>query len=312
MTAEAATRTPPLQPPILSLRRIAAAVDPYPEGQDAAALAAALTAALSPATGAELMLLSVEPDLPLIIPGLDRRRIREETTAMLASTRAVWAPEARTGIESDLSVPRGLERMVRAQHRDLLVLGSSRHAPEGDVAIARRTRQLMHELECSLAIAPRGLSRRAPVRLQRIGVGFDGGSQSRLALSLAAGIATVSDARLIVRGVVDDRVPALGWPNVWMGAIKESWQEVMNTEVETMRELIGSAAGALGVEVEMDLRRGRPATSLRELSDSVDLLIIGSRRWGLLARLLLGGTGEALVHGAHCPLLIVPRSLAAG
>jgi nucleotide-binding universal stress UspA family protein len=26
-----------------------------------------------------------------------------------------------------------------------------------------------------------------------------------------------------------------------------------------------------------------------------------------MARLLLGGTGEALVHGAQCSLLIVPR-----
>jgi hypothetical protein len=40
------------------------------------------------------------------------------------------------------------------------------------------------------------------------------------------------------------------------------------------------------------------ADSLRELSGDVDLLVIGSRRWGPMARLLLGGTGEALVHGA--------------
>ncbi|HEY6522837.1 MAG TPA: hypothetical protein VIY10_03655 [Solirubrobacteraceae bacterium] len=36
------------------------------------------------------------------------------------------------------------------------------------------------------------------------------------------------------------------------------------------------------------------------------LEVIGSRRWGPLARLLLGGTGGAR-RGAHCSLLIAPR-----
>jgi nucleotide-binding universal stress UspA family protein len=40
---------------------------------------------------------------------------------------------------------------------------------------------------------------------------------------------------------------------------------------------------------------------------TTDLLVIGSRRWGALAGLLLGGTGEALAHGAYCSLLFVPR-----
>ena len=308
MTAETMTRIPPRQPPIAHLRRIGAAVDPYPEGQDAAALAPALTAAVSSSTGAELMLMSVEPDLPLIIPGLDRTRIRAETTALLAQTRATWSPEARTRIETDLSVPRGLERLVRDQRRDLLVVGSSRHAADGEVGIARRTRQLLHDLECSLAIAPRGLSHE-PVALKQIAVGFDGGSQSRLALSMAAGIAVANDAQLTVRGVIDDRVPALGWPQVWMGSIMEAWEEVIDGEEKTLRELIVSATETLGVKADIDLQRGRPATSLRDLSEAVDLVVIGSRRWGPLARLLLGGTGEGLVHGAHCPLLIVPRSL---
>ena len=48
---------------------------------------AVLGAAIAHAAGAEPTLLAVEPDLPLIIPGQDRKPIHEETKAMLRGTR---------------------------------------------------------------------------------------------------------------------------------------------------------------------------------------------------------------------------------
>ena len=110
----------------------AVAVDSHSEGRDATVLGAAL----AQATGAELMLLAVEPDLPLIIPGLQRTRVRQETEAMLRETSAELAPTARRKVESE-SVPRGLERLIRNEHRDLVVVGSSRQGREGEVSIGR-------------------------------------------------------------------------------------------------------------------------------------------------------------------------------
>jgi nucleotide-binding universal stress UspA family protein len=289
--------------PTTSLARVAAAVDSYPEGRDATVLAAAITQA----TGAELMLLAVEPDLPLIIPGLQRDQVRRETEAMLTQTRTSLAPGARLKITSDLSVPRGLERLARAQHRDLVVVGSSRRGPHGVVSIGGRTRQLIDDLQSALAIAPRGLSRHHPVTFRRIGIGYDGGPEAQAALAAAAQIAAGAGADLIVRGVIDDRVPALGWPSVWMGEIMESWKEMMDEEEEQLRADIEEILEDGRLRATVDLARGRPATSLHDLSKHVDLLVIGSRRWGPLARLVLGGTGERLVHGAECSLLIVPR-----
>ncbi len=289
--------------PTTSLARLAAAVDSYPEGRDATVLAAAIAAA----TGAELMLLAVEPDLPLIIPGLQRDQVRRETEAMLKQTRTSLAPDARMKITSDISVPRGLERLARAQHRDLLAVGSSRRGAPGVVSIGGRTRQLIVDLGAALAIAPRGLSRRHPLKLERIAVGYDGGPEAQAALAAATRIAAGAGAELIIRGVIDDRVPALGWPSVWMGEIMESWKDMMDDEERELRSDIEELVEAGGVPAHIDLNRGRPATSLHDLSKEVDLLVIGSRRWGPLARLVLGGTGERLVHGAECSLLIVPR-----
>jgi len=292
--------------PTTSLARLAAAVDSHPEGQDATVLAAAI----AQATGAELMLLAVEPDLPLIVPGLQRDRVRRETEAMLNTTRQSLAPGARVKVTSDISVPRGLERLARAEHRDLVVVGSSRRGPAGVVSIGGRTRQLIDDLGSALAIAPRGLSARQPLALNRIAVGYDGGPEAQAALATAAQLAADAGAELTVRGVIDDRVPALGWPSVWMGEIMESWKEMMDEEEQQLRSGIAQALSAAGVPATIDLARGRPATSLHALSAEVDLLVIGSRRWGPLARLVLGGTGERLVHGAECSLLIVPRPAA--
>jgi nucleotide-binding universal stress UspA family protein len=284
------------------IEHVAAAVDPYPPGQDAAALGSAVAAA----TGADLMLLAIEPDLPLIIPGLDFQRMRRETENMLKQTRSMWAPNARVVVDTDISIARGIRRVMRHHYRQLLAVGSSRHGPLGEVSLARDTRQLLDHLGCPLAIAPRGLSE-SEVKLRRIGVGFDGDAESEAALATAATIASGCGAQLIVRGVIDDRVPALGWPRLWGAAVLEAWKEVMDEEAEKLRNQIQTAVSELGLTAGVQVTRGRSAASLRELSGEVDLLVIGSRRWGPMARLLLGGTGEALVHGAHCSLLVVPR-----
>jgi len=286
-----------------ALNHIAAAIDLSPESEDAAVLAAVIAAAAD----ADLMLLAIEPELPLMIPGGDWRAMRGETETLLSRVRASCAPGARFAIDTDLSAARGLHRLVRREHRQLLALGSSLHGPLGEVSIGHKTRQLLDELECALAIAPRGLRSRGRFDLRRVAVGFDGGPEAVAALATAATLAAGSGAELIVRGVLDDRIPALGWPHLWMGGILDAWREVMDDEAESLRAQMQKAVSALGVEASVQVTRGRAADALRELSGDVDLLVIGSRRWGPLARLLLGGTGEALVHGATCSLVIVPR-----
>ena len=289
--------------PEVSIARIAAAVDPHAEGRDAAALGATL----AEATGADLALVTIESDLPLVIPGFDWQRVRGETTAMLSETQDSIAPRARTIIDTDLSIPRGIERVVRRGQRDLLVVGSSPKAPDGAVWIGTRTRQLLHELGCPLVVAASGFSARSAPRLRRIGVGFEGSDESRLALATAATIAAGCGAELTVRAVLDDRIPWLGWRDANRVAYRDAWEELMGGELDSLTSVCETAVAGLRCGARVDLRRGHPTTLLDELSDEVDLLVIGSRRWGPLTRVLLGGTGEALMHGARCSIMVVPR-----
>jgi len=253
------------------------------------------------------MLVAVHPEPFVVLPsGIDWRSVEKQMRATLAETRDRLAPDARIVVETDLSIPRALHRVVRREHRDLLVVGSSRHAPAGRVRIGKRTRQLLCQFECALAVAPRGLHEREEFRLARIGVGYDGGPESRAALELAGSIAVAAGAALLVCAVIDDRSPVSGFI-AGVGALPPAWDEAVQAEAAALSEQAKQAAQATGANVQIEVLRGRPAERLLEVSAAVDLLVTGSRRWGAVERLMLGSTGEALMHDASCPLLVVPR-----
>ena len=89
--------------------------------------------------------------------------------------------------------------------------------------------------------------------------------------------------------------------------VLEMWEELIEPAVDSLREDAEREAKATSADGDVEVLRGDPAGVLLELSERVDLLIIGSRRWGAMARVLLGTVGEALLHDASCPILIVPR-----
>jgi nucleotide-binding universal stress UspA family protein len=286
-----------------AITRIAAGIDGFAEGRDAAALGKLL----ADATGAELMLVSVysSPLVPMP-PGLDHASLRNESRRILREVRDSCAPGARTLTATNQSVARTLQRVVQRHHRDLLVVGSSRQGPEGHVRIGKRTRQLLCNLESALAVAPRRLHVK-PRPLGRIAVGYDGGPESDAALAVAASIADGAGAELLMRAVVDDRLPGPAWSGL-SGLLGVSWEAVIQEEMEQIRDQALASAQSVGAQPVVTVERGRPANALLALSQTVDLLVIGSRRWGPTARLLLGSTGEALMHDAACAVLAVPRA----
>jgi len=299
------TRSGETDPRSAPIVRIAAGVDGYREGRDAALLASTIARA----SGAELMLVAVHPDPMVVLPAeVGWTGMRKDAERVLRETRDTVAPGARLAVETDWSVPRALERVVQREHRDLLVLGSSRRGAEGKVRIGSRTRQLLSHSGCALAVAPRGLSEQPPQRLARIGVGYDGAPESEAALAVAGALAVRAGATLQVRGVIDDSLPMVGWQATGREQVLEIWDELLEPQVAALLERARSASEATRAQLaEVDVRRGRPADALLEMCEQVDLLVIGSRRWGGAARVLLGRTGEALLHDASAAVLVVAR-----
>jgi nucleotide-binding universal stress UspA family protein len=288
-----------------SISRIAVGVDGHPEGRDAVVLGAKLAAV----TGAELMLVAIHPRPLVPFPrSMSWATAEKGARAVLAEARDAHAEDARIVVETDASVPRALERVARREHRDLLVVGSSREGPQGKVRIGKRTRQLLCHFESTLAIAARGLHERPSAPLARIGVGYDGGPESHAALVLAGSIAVAARAELRVCAVVDDRLPAFVWSPASGAPVIPEWEQVMDLEAGSLLARVTEVAEATGASATTEVLRGRPADALLALASEVDLLAIGSRRWGPVARVLLGSTGEALMHDAPCSVLVVPRT----
>jgi nucleotide-binding universal stress UspA family protein len=99
----------------------------------------------------------------------------------------------------------------------------------------------------------------------------------------------------------------MGWGADWVGATAGAWDEIVGKEIDSLRERATAAAKQLGAKAQTATTTGRPADALRALSGEVDLLVIGSRRWGAAARVSLGSTGESVMFHASCPVLAVPR-----
>lgn len=133
-------------------------------------------------------------------------------------------------------------------------------------------RQLLCHFECALAIAARGLHADGDFSLTRIGVGYDGEPESQSALAWAVRLAAASGAELRVRAVVDDRMPRVGWGQVWMREVAQDWMETVREEQDSLRSRAEGDARGLGVQIEAEavagparrrgtvpLRRGRSA-----------------------------------------------------
>jgi nucleotide-binding universal stress UspA family protein len=167
--------------------------------------------------------------------------------------------------------------------------------------------RLLHGAPCPVAIAPEGYGVRQLDR-PRIGVAFDGRAESRAALSLATRLAERIDGRVDVFTAcppydTDPDGVAPGW-TVVSGADLTRHRHA-HEALELARGLVPPA-----IRGDVELVPGRPEQALAESSREVDLLVCGSRGYGPVRTVLLGGVSTSLAHRSAAPLIVVPREAA--
>jgi nucleotide-binding universal stress UspA family protein len=195
-----------------------------------------------------------------------------------------------------------LQALAESGEADLIVLGSTHHAHLGSVSPGSVAEHLLHGARCRLVIAPKGYgdADHSQDRLRVAAVGFDGMAESFAALDEAARLATKFGGSLRVIGVATP-VPAMG-----AGAAQAAGAEA-GPDFQT--QLNNAVA-----ELPPDLRalpvfeRGDPVEKLLQAADmGVDLLVLGSRGFGPVMRLLIGSVSSRVIREAPCPVLVVPR-----
>jgi nucleotide-binding universal stress UspA family protein len=211
------------------------------------------------------------------------------------------AARSRAGIDAELdvrgapSVGRGLHALADAHAADLLVVGSCRRGLLGRVLIADDTRASLNGAPCAVAIAPAGYEQH-PALMREVGVGYDGSPESEHALAVARKLADELGAKTSAFEAVE--IPSyffLGGPMPIEGTYEQLVSEARN-RIE-----------ALG-DVEAHAAYGQTAEELALYGASLDLLVIGSRSYGPIGRLMHGSTAQQLARTARCPLLVLTRA----
>jgi nucleotide-binding universal stress UspA family protein len=274
-------------------QRVLVGVDPDQAGRDPIALAKQLLGSDS-----RLTLAHVSTNDPRIYraastapAGAERRSALE----LLAAARRGAAVEAELRFLPSTSVGRGLHELADQEGADLLVVGSARRSLLGRVLTGDDTRAALNTAPCAVAIAPAGYAD-GPSSIREVGVGYNETPESDHALALARTIAAEHGARL-------SAFEAISLPHYLFSGGPSPADESIDDFVADARRRIAALGG-----VEPHATYGHPAEELALYSASVDLLVVGSRGYGPLGRLVHGSTSELLARTARCPLLVLTRA----
>jgi nucleotide-binding universal stress UspA family protein len=279
-------------------RTIIAGCDGSQRGRGAVSLAHTIASA----TGARLVLVGVYHHPPLPFPS-SYADLRSDIERQLKAVRDELAPEAIIQVAANLSPAHALRHIARFEDADLIVVGSRHRRRLQRIFDSDHALQVLDGARCAVAVAPDPVPPRRELRT--IGVGIDSTPESKIALGMAHELAKRTGARLQLKCVVDDAAP---W---WMDGVlppASALQEVLDERLQAAHALLHARLESCeGVEAEGDVLVGDPAGELILASEDLDLLVLGSRRWGPVRRLALGGTSERVIRHAGCPVLVPPR-----
>jgi nucleotide-binding universal stress UspA family protein len=268
-------------------------VDGEDGGRDAIALAEALRA-----RDGQLTLAYVYPgDAYVYRSASPAYSAAQENSAreLLQRVRSEAKVDANLHWRVSSSPGRGLHELCEAVGADLLVVGSSRRGLLGRVLMGNDARAALNGAPCAIAIAPAGYSKE-PALMREIGVGFDGSPESLHAVGVARDLAAEAGAKL-------SAFKAVSMPTYSFMAGPAPVDDVPEALVEDARQGIAE----LG-DVEPHAAYGRPVEELALYSASLDLLVVGSRGYGPIGRLIHGSTSLRLAQAARCPLLVLTRN----
>jgi nucleotide-binding universal stress UspA family protein len=288
-----------MPPPVL------VGIDGTPSGLEALALGSAF----SVLTGAPLVLGAVYgfsggsfADALLWPPPQDAQRWLDEAATQLGDA-IPWS----TRIIQASSPAHGLTQLAELENARMIVLGSNRDGPIGRVLAGSTGRRVAHGAPCAVAVAPHDWRPQPPDVPLTFGVGITDSDDSREALELAATFATSAHAPLKVFTAVHVPPPA----HPMFAATGTSYAGWRRDLIEGAEDMAQAAVAALMHETEPEIVivEGDALERLADASRGLDVLLVGSRRFGPVRSALLGGVSTRLIERAACPVVIVPRGV---
>jgi nucleotide-binding universal stress UspA family protein len=280
--------------------------DSGPGAADALALGNSLAAQL----GSRAVVVIVYPGPAPVGPGrvdaewvADRRaeaeRLLDEARQLTAGTdvefRAIGSGSAS----------HGLHDVAEELEASLIVLGSPQR-PHPQLLAATTEDRVIAGAPCPVAIPPRGWRDRPSQELRRIGVAFVPTPDGQEALRVAAGFARRVDARLHVVTVVASEAEVMSYrigedvERMYVTAAMEEFQRDLEAAVAQLAPDVNASCEVLV--------RGNTVEALVGMRDTAfDALFMGSRGYGPVRRVLLGGVSARLMRQLDVPAVVAPR-----
>jgi nucleotide-binding universal stress UspA family protein len=290
------------------IHRVLVGYDGSEQGRDALSLGTAI----ADAGDAELIVACVyEPESVFdggdrYMPGVDERRARAKQDAEMArrfeevDTQLTGRPYRQGRLWG--SPARELTVLAESADVDLIVVGSTHEGKLGRVLPGSVGERLLSGAPCAVAVPPRGFARREHVGIGVVGVGFDGTEESETALEWAAVLAYRIHTGLRLIAAVPEFTPMLPRPGQPTSA---QYRDLARRHFASVFETALKETGDL--EAESVVIEGDPAAALADQGVELDLLVVGSRGYGPLRRVLLGGVSGRVIELAPCPVIVVPR-----
>jgi nucleotide-binding universal stress UspA family protein len=269
-------------------------VDGRAGGRDAIALAERLLG-----SGGQLTLGHVRGGVLHSMRAATAALVEEESGA---SEKLLDEERAAAGVEADVltivggSPGGGLHRQAEDLGADLIVVGSSRRGLVGRAMLGNDTRAALNGAPCAVAIAAHGYSEH-PFPLAKLGIAYNGSPESVAALAVVRELAAPDRAEIHALEVVS--IPSYAFTGMVPTAFGETVDLMLTEANARMAKLEDVRARAV---------YGLPGEELAQFGDEVDLLVVGSRSYGPVRRLVLGSTSDYLERHARCSLLVLPRT----
>lgn len=279
------------------------------DGSDSGEDALALGARLAAATGQPAVAAAVYPESPPGAGHVDAEWVtvlREQAEQMLERAHAVLGdqlPVEHRAIASG-SAAHGLDDLAEELGASVIVVGSGRGGPLRRIMAGSTAERLLQGASVPVVVAPRGHRDRSTSGLDVVGCAFVDTADAREALRGAARLAARAKARLTVYTVVAPSADfaLLGGRDAqraYVATARENFQAAAQRAVDELGDQVAATATVL---------EGDVVDALAALDDrDVDLLVVGSRGYGPLRRVLLGGTSSRLIRRAATAVMVVPR-----
>jgi nucleotide-binding universal stress UspA family protein len=230
---------------------------------------------------------------------------REQADQLLDEARSLIEPGLSPSFRrvASSSAAHGLHDLLEDTATDtpLVVLGSRRTRGLRRTYPGSTAERLLQGSPVPVAVVPWGYTDSEVRPFTKVAVAFVDTPDGHVALEHAARIATHLGASLEVLSVVPDTrvVPSVGDVSRFAHELRAIFQESLDAALAALPAGLEAGGRLLDGPVVDALADVRPAEA--------DLLVCGSRGYGPVRRVLLGGVSARLVRHARIPVVVVPR-----